>query len=47
MSELVNENSIEERVSEIIIGLGIPKDLKGYRYILSTVMISADDMPLD
>jgi hypothetical protein len=44
MSELVNVNSIEERISKIIIDLGISPDLKGYRYILSAILISADDM---
>jgi two-component system response regulator (stage 0 sporulation protein A) len=44
MPELTNDFSLEEYISNTMLGLGVPAHLKGYRYLRSAIMIATNDM---
>ncbi len=44
MQNIIVEKAIENQVSEIMLDIGIPAHLKGYRYLRSAVMLAIKDM---
>jgi len=44
MPELTNDFSLEEYISKIMIRLGVPAHLKGYRYLRSAILMAINDI---
>jgi two-component system response regulator (stage 0 sporulation protein A) len=44
MQEKIVEGTIEGYVAKIMLAVGIPAHLRGYRYLRTAVMLAADDM---
>ncbi len=41
---LLQHGSVEQLVTEVIIKVGVPANLKGYRYLRTAIMLSLDDV---
>lgn len=44
MQSIIVEKTIENQISKIMLDIGVPAHLKGYRYLRSAVMLAIKDM---